>query len=388
MPPTALTPHAPFGIDRKYMRTALCAALQAEGRTAPNPMVGCTIVRDGVVVGRGWHVRAGCAHAEVMALAQAGEAAFGADVYITLEPCHHTGRTGPCTRALLDAGVGRVIVGSRDPNPKVNGRGIRALRAAGVPVVTGVLGAACQRLNEAFNTAIVNRRVFVVAKLAQSLDGAVATRSGASKWITGPVARADGQAWRNRLDAIVVGSTTVLSDDPQLTCRLPEGRDPMRVVLDARARTPISARLLPANQPASVAQVIICVGPDAAPEACMRLEAAGAAVWRCPKSPHGPGGVDVAFVAQKLFAAGALSLLVEGGPKVQGAFFDAQLVDRVVAYVAPMLIGGATAHHSVAGIGPAALAGAPRLVRPVWRKLGADMSMTSRVAYADAEPAP
>jgi diaminohydroxyphosphoribosylaminopyrimidine deaminase/5-amino-6-(5-phosphoribosylamino)uracil reductase len=372
-------------IKPAFMRQAIYAAQKAEGRTAPNPMVGCVIVRCGEVVGVGLHERAGQPHAEVVALGAAGTLAKGADVYVTLEPCHHTGRTGPCTEALLRAGVRRVIIGARDPNPLVDGRGIAALRAAGVVVVTGVLRQACSAINEAFNHAIVTRRAFGVAKLAQSADGCVASRTGASKWITGEAARADGHRLRNIVDAIVVGSGTVLADDPRLTCRTPGGRDPCRVVLDARARTPASAQVIQAAR-TSAASTIVCVGPAADPKACRDIEAAGAQIWRCPPSPQATAGLDVRFVAEQLFSAGVLSMLIEGGPKVQGAFFDAQLIERVVVYVAPMLLGGLGATRSLAGIGPDSLAAAPRIVRPHWRKMGADMRLSGRIAYLPERP--
>jgi diaminohydroxyphosphoribosylaminopyrimidine deaminase/5-amino-6-(5-phosphoribosylamino)uracil reductase len=370
------------------MGVALAEAERARGRTRPNPMVGCVIVKGGRVVAQGYHRRAGGPHAERVALRRAGDAARGADVYVTLEPCNHTGRTGPCAEALVAAGVARVFIGARDPNPLVNGRGIRRLRQAGIEVQVGLCEDACHRLNEAFELAVVQRRVYVVAKMAQSLDGRVATRAGESQWITGPRARAVGHRLRNELDAILVGSGTVRADDPQLTCRVRGGRDPVRVILDSGARTSPSARVVRAARQSS-APTWIFVGRDAPARRRLALERAGAETLTCDARVR---GLDLGQVVRALYERELLSVLVEGGPTVLGAFFEADLVDKVHAFVAPLLIGGEAARGSVGGRGPAGLGGATQLTGCQMQAVGRDWLVTGYVArdlrVRRADPAP
>ncbi len=244
------------------MARALVEAQRATGRTHPNPMVGCVIVQNNRLVAVGHHVRAGLPHAEIIALQQAGTRAQGADMYVTLEPCSHHGRTGPCSDAVIAAGIKRVWVGMRDPYRLVNGRGIRKLRAAGIEVTVGLLQQACAALNEAFVFVQKHKRPFVAVKVAQSLDGKIATVTGESQWITSAPARRLGHTLRNRLDAILVGSQTILADDPRLTCRMPQGRDPVRVVLDTRARISAKAQILEVTR-TSKAPTWVCVGKQA-----------------------------------------------------------------------------------------------------------------------------
>ena len=233
-------------IDATYMKLALSLAARGAGWVSPNPMVGAVVVRGGKVVGRGYHRRAGLPHAEVEALRSAGETARGADLYVTLEPCNHQGKTPPCTQAILSAGVRRVIIATPDPNPQVTGGGAEFLAARGVEVNVGLLGAEARRLNEAWFHYVNTGRPWVMAKAACSLDGKIATVGGESQWLTGEAARALGHRLRHRVDAMVVGIGTVLADDPQLTTRRPrgQGKDPIRVVLDSRLRLPLTARLL------------------------------------------------------------------------------------------------------------------------------------------------
>lgn len=331
------------------MRRALDAALRAAGRTSPNPVVGCVIASGEEVIAVGHHRLAGTAHAEIVALQAAGERARGADVYVTLEPCNHYGRTPPCTEALIGAGVARVFIGMRDPHPLVDGRGIKRLEEAGIEVQIGVLAAECQRANESFTHYVRTRRPFVVGKLAQSLDGRVATHTGESKWITGEAARARGHALRNTLDAILVGVDTVIADDPSLTCRIDGGRDPVRVVLDTHARTPPSARLL---QLESKAPSWIVVGQDA-PEARVQVLAdTGAQVIRCGTRD---GRVWLDDMLVRLGEREIMSLLVEGGPTVLGSFRDRGLLNKVYAFVAPKLIGGDGARASLGALGAGSL---------------------------------
>lgn len=357
------------------MERALAEAQRALGRTHPNPMVGCVIVRHGRTIAVGHHARAGLPHAEIVALTQAGKRADGADMYVTLEPCSHHGRTGPCTDAVIAAGIKRVFVGMRDPFRLVNGRGIRKLRAAGVDVTVGVLKEACTTLNEAFVHVQKYKRPFVVAKIAQSLDGKIATASGQSQWITSAPARRIGHSLRNRLDAILVGSNTVRVDDPRLTCRLRHGRDPVRVILDTRASLSPSSQVFSIAQKSS-APTWVCVGKQAPARRCRALERAGARLIVC-ETHH--GHLDLRDVLEHLHARSIFSVLVEGGPTVLGAFFDAGLINQLHAFIAPTIIGGAAAPSAVGGRGAAALAVAARLEHPQLQHVGRDIYLRANV---------
>lgn len=318
----------------RHMRRALELARRGEGRTRPNPPVGAVIVRDGTIVGEGFHPAAGEPHAEIFALRQAGALARGATLYVTLEPCCHTGRTGPCAAAVIAAGIARVVVGTRDPNPRVDGGGIEQLRAAGIAVESGVLGAECRRLIAPFAKHVTTGLPFVTLKAGITLDGAVATASGESQWITGAVSRAAAHRLRERSDAIMVGVGTVLADNPRLTTRLAEGegRNPLRIVVDSQLRTPPGAALL-----AEPGEVLILTTPSATLQAKARLEAAGAEVLRVAQTP---AGVDLAAALRLLGARGVQSILLEGGGRLNHAALHAGLVDRVCAFVAPLFLGG------------------------------------------------
>ncbi|QIA27770.1 bifunctional diaminohydroxyphosphoribosylaminopyrimidine deaminase/5-amino-6-(5-phosphoribosylamino)uracil reductase RibD [Thermaerobacter sp. PB12/4term] len=356
--------------DRAFMRRALRLAARARGRTHPNPIVGAVIVRDGEVVGEGFHRRAGEPHAEIEALRTAGERARGATLYVTLEPCCHYGRTPPCTGAIMAAGVRRVVVAMVDPDPRVAGRGIAALAAAGIEVAVGLEEEAARRLNEAY---IVHRRLgrpMVTAKYAMTLDGRIATARGDSRWVTGIRARRWAHRLRDRVDAILVGVGTVLADDPLLTVRLhPGGRDPLRIVLDSHARTPPTARVVQVAR-LSPAPTWVAVTPGAPAARVRGLEEAGARIVTLPAGPD--GRVSLPHLLRLLAAEGVVHLLVEGGATVHGAFFGARLVDRVVALVAPKLAGGAEAPGPIAGPGVERMADAPVLRRVFARRLGSD----------------
>jgi diaminohydroxyphosphoribosylaminopyrimidine deaminase/5-amino-6-(5-phosphoribosylamino)uracil reductase len=333
--------------DQRFVYRALDLAARARGFTSPNPMVGAVVVRDGTVVGEGFHRAAGQPHAEIEALATAGSAARGATLYVALEPCVHQGRTPPCAPAVIAAGIWRVVVATSDANPLVAGRGTAALRAAGLEVVTGVLEAEATALNRVFLTAMREGRPHVTLKAAATLDGKIADVHGASKWITGEAARREAHRLRSECDAIVVGIGTVLADDPALTVRLdpPWPREPLRVVLDSTARTPASARLIHAATPG---RALIVVGADA-PELRVRaLAAAGAQIVRCPGVD---GRVSLTELMATLFAWDVRGVLVEGGAEVAAAFLDAGLVDRAALFFAPLLLGGATAPSVVGGPG-------------------------------------
>ena len=329
------------------MQLALEAAERARGRTSPNPIVGSVIVKHGILIASGYHKKAGDAHAEIMALKQAKERAQGADVYVTLEPCAHHGRTGPCAAALIEAGVKRVFVGIRDLNPLVQGRGIRALRQAGIEVFVGVLASECRRQNEAFFHYIQHKRPFVIVKSAQSLDGKIATYQGDARWITSEASRRYGHRLRNECDVIVVGVGTVLTDNPTLNCRLPRGRDPVRLVVDSEARTPVNANIVRIAK-TSLAKTLIAVTNKAPQARCRALSKAGAELIVCPSLE---GRVDLPYLLDELGRREFLSLLVEGGPTLTGALFDAHLVNKVLSFVAPRILGNQQALSAVGGTG-------------------------------------
>lgn len=355
------------------METALVEAKKAIGRTRPNPVVGCVIVHRNKIVGLGHHVRAGSPHAEVVALAQAGKAARNADAYVTLEPCNHQGQTGPCTEALLKAGIKRVFVGVKDPNPLVNGKGIRRLRRAGMVVYVGLLEQECRETNEAYETTMRKGRPLIVAKFAQSLDGRVATALGESQWISGKPARMIGHQLRNELDGIVVGVQTVISDNPKLTCRIRGGRDPVRIVLDTHGKTPLDANVI---QQQSQAPAWIAMANSVSKEKQKLFERAGAKVLLCKCiKKH----IDLNDLVKQLKDLGLLSVLIEGGPTVLGGFFDATLVDKVVAFVAPIIIGGTQARSSIAGRGVMHLDDAFLLHNQKLQWVGKDLMVTGNL---------
>jgi diaminohydroxyphosphoribosylaminopyrimidine deaminase / 5-amino-6-(5-phosphoribosylamino)uracil reductase len=361
--------------DETFMRRALALAERGRGLTSPNPMVGAVVVRDEEIVGEGFHARAGALHAEVEALAAAGARARGATLYVTLEPCNHHGRTPPCTPAVLASGVARVVAAIADPNPFVTGGGAAALRAGGVPVETGLLAEEATAQNRVFVTAMRERRPHVTLKAGMTADGKIADVHGAARWITGEAARAEAHRQRRDSDAIVVGVTTVLRDDPALTVRLPEPwpREPYRVVLDTAARTPAAAAVITAGTPA---RAIIAVGQTAPASRVAALEAAGASVLRCPTRD---GRVAVDAVLAALFAREVRGVLLEGGGEVHAAFLDAGLVDRVALFVAPLLLGGRDAATVVGGAGRE-LKSAVRLGAMAARLVGADLLIEADIA--------
>ncbi len=363
--------------DRAAMARALELAARGRGTVAPNPLVGAVVVRDGRIVGEGWHQVAGGPHAEVAALADAGALATGSTVFVTLEPCAHTGRTGPCTTALLAAGVARVVVAVADPDPLAAG-GAEVLRAAGVPVEVGLLGDEAGRQNRAFLFAVTRGRPLVVLKAAVSLDGRIAAADGTSRWITGPQARARAHELRADAGAVLVGAGTALADDPRLTVRQPgwAGRQPLRVVLDGRARLPATAAVLDGEAP-----TLVVVGPAADPARVAALRAAGADVAAAAATPPAPAPtspvapLDLAAVLGLLHDRGVRSVLVEGGAGVAGAFVRAGLVDELVVFVAPLLL-GARGHPLLAGDGIATLADGPRFRTVAVDRAGDDTALT------------
>jgi diaminohydroxyphosphoribosylaminopyrimidine deaminase/5-amino-6-(5-phosphoribosylamino)uracil reductase len=355
--------------DLLHMRAALALARRGLGNAWPNPAVGCVLVKDGRVIGRGWTQPGGRPHAETEALRRAGAAARGATAYVTLEPCSHHGRTPPCCEALAGAGIARVVMAMRDPDPRVNGRGLAMLRGAGIAVEEGLLEAEARALNAGFFRRIQAGMPVVTLKLASTLDGRIATATGESRWITGEAARREVHALRARHDAILVGSGTVLADDPDLTCRIPGmERVPMlRVVADARLRTPPTARLV---QGAQLAPVLIITAPGHPPAAQAPFIAAGADIVTVPA--HAAGGLDLPSLLRALGRRGVTRVLAEGGAGLAAALLRQGLVDRLVWFHAPAVMGG-DGHPALEGLRLAALSAMPRFRRTAQRALGDDM---------------
>ena len=360
-----------------FMGQAIDLARQALGSTSPNPAVGAVLVREGAIVGRGATQPPGQAHAEVVALEEAREAARDATLYVTLEPCCHWGRTPPCTRAVIDAGVAEVVVAAADPNPVVAGRGIAELREAGIAVSMLPYDSRererAGELYEGFAKHVNTGLPFVTAKFAMSLDGKIATRTGDSKWVTGPEARALVQQMRRETDAVMVGIKTVLADDPALTARdgagSPLARQPLRVALDSHCRMPVESQLL--HQPG---QTLVYTTAAAPSESVQRLEEIGAEVLTLRATAVGQ--VCPADALADLGRRGIVNLLVEGGGLTLGSLFDAGLVDKVYAFVAPVIIGGIGAASPVEGTGAELMAHAMRLERTSVRQIGPDWLIT------------
>lgn len=342
--------------DLRLMRRALALARRGLGETNPNPMVGCLVVRGGRIVGEGFHARAGGPHAEVTALERAGEKARGATLYVTLEPCAHQGRTGPCAPLVAASGVTRVVVAMRDPNPLVVGRGLALLRRSGVKVEVGLLADHARRLNEAFVTAARLDRPFVLLKVALTLDGRIATAWGDSKWITSARQRAEARALRRGHDAVLVGVETVLRDDPLLQPQ-PRTRRPFtRIVLDSRLRLPLTARLVNGARRSPV--LVLC--RQAATARRRALEARGVTVVEIR---GGGSRVPLAAALRALRRRGIWSVMVEGGGEVLGSFLRSGLFDRLVLFRAPLLLGGRGSRPAFGGADPKRISDALRLRR-------------------------
>ncbi len=357
------------------MRRALALARRAEGWTSPNPMVGSVILKHGHVIAEGYHRRAGLPHAEVEALSQAGARAKGATLYVTLEPCNHFGRTPPCCRSIIDAGISEVIVGTRDPNPLTDGRGVAALRRSGIRVTIGVLRDEADRLIEPFRKVMSERMPYVIAKVGQSLDGKIATAIGESRWITSKQSRRLAHEWRWRVDAVLVGITTVLQDDPQLTVRGIAHRSdrPIRVVIDSRLQIPKTARCLARSGP----PVIIATTTEAKKRRDL-LDLANVEIITLPPQR---GRVPLAKLFRLLATRGIQSILIEGGSEVLSSAFMDRLVDHFVVFIAPVIIGGRTAPGSVGGSGIKRLAEVIHLCEVTWRQVGPDLCVEACVVY-------
>ena len=356
--------------DRKFLQRALALAARARGRTAPNPMVGAVVVSEGRIVGEGWHPRAGEPHAEVFALRHAAEAARGATLYVTLEPCCHYGRTPPCTEAVLAAGIRRVVVAMSDPFPKVAGGGLAQLRAAGLDVECGLLEAEARELNRAYLRAVQTGLPWVTLKMAVTLDGKIATRAGDSRWITGEKARAYVHRLRDWNDAVMVGIGTARADDPQLTARLRGARNPLRVVVDPRGELRLESHLV---QHAADIPTLVAVGEgiDGGP-----FVARGVSVESVPQRGR---WLDLEVLLRRLVARGVHSVLCEGGAGLGASLLEAGLVDEVAWFIAPKLVGGRDAPGAVGGTGVERMAGAWTLDKVRYRRFGDDVAVMGYV---------
>jgi len=342
--------------DEKHMRRALLLAQAGRGRTRPNPVVGALVVRNGCIVGEGYHAEAGGAHAEVLALNAALGATRGADLYVTLEPCCHQGRTPPCTERIIEAGIRRVVIPTLDPNPLVSGRGIEALRAAGIMVASGVLSEEATRLNEAFMKFIRTRTPFVVLKAAITLDGKIATRTGDSRWISGERSRQRVHELRNQVDAVIAGIGTIRRDDPQLTTRLPQGgRDPIRVIVDGRGPLPLDAKVFHSTSPAPT---WVAVAAGTSPERLQTFERLGLTIL---ESSGRHGRVCLANLLKRLGEREITSVMLEGGEGIFTSALEEGIIDKFTLFVAPLLVGGKLAPNLFGGAGVDYLAQAMRV---------------------------
>ena len=373
-----MNPSLSYRPNSGYMEHCLSLARRSLGLSSPNPAVGAVVVRDGEVIGEGSTRPPGQSHAEVVALQQAGAAARGAEVYVTLEPCCFAGRTPPCTTAIINSGITRVHVATLDPNPRVSGKGVRELRNASIEVILGECRRTADRVVEGYAKYISTGRPFVTVKFAASLDGKIATRTGDSKWITGPEARNRAHRIRRSVDGIIVGSGTVNADNPRLTARAPSGalldRQPARVIV-AGAR-PLS----PDSHVFENSGRVILAAPDIPETQRLALVHKGVEVLKVPTSDR---GIDLSALLKMLAEREITTVLVEGGGTLLGSFFDNRLVEKVVAFIAPVIIGGVGSIEAVGGIGPSALAEAFRLCDVEVETLGPDIIVTG---YLKGQP--
>jgi len=356
--------------DIKFMKRALTLARKGIGRTSPNPAVGCVIVKDGIVIGEGWHRKAGTPHAEIHALKMAGNAASGADLYVTLEPCCHTGKTPPCSDALIKAGLGRVIVGMPDPNPRVNGGGLEALRQAGIETVCGVMEEECRAINRPFVKHITTGLPYVTYKCAMTLDGKVASVTGESRWISCAESRKYVHRMRAHHDAIMVGVDTILADNPQLTVRHVKGRNPVRIIVDSTMRTPSTVEIL-SDRLARNTIIATAVTDETIHQCYMD---SGASVLVC--NSH-ESRVDLRDLLKKLGNRGIQSVMLEGGSRLAGDALNRGLIDECVFFYAPKVIGSD-------GFSPFAITGITDMKQALpftnlsVKRVGSDIVVTTR----------
>lgn len=375
-PPELPPPPAPPTEDERWMEVALAHA--KNGKPSPNPNVGAVVVKDGEIIASAHHERAGTDHAETAALLAAGDNAKGASLYVTLEPCNHHGRTPPCTDAIIASKVARVVIGVRDPNPHVEGGGVEKLRAAGIDVQLGVREDKARAGIAPWTKHITVGLPFVSLKLALSLDGRIATRTGESKWVTGADARAKVHLLRSKTDAIAVGIGTAIADDPRLTVRDTPGDNPLRVVFDTKLRTPLTSRLV---QTARDTPTLVLCGQDASPDAEEELVSHGVECLRSPLSTE--GRLDVFAALRSLAQRGIVNLMVEGGAELAGSFLAGRFADELHVFVAPILLGPRGRPGAVDWAGPDTPQQAPRIATPAWELVGNDAYVHGPLVYPD-----
>ncbi|WML43147.1 bifunctional diaminohydroxyphosphoribosylaminopyrimidine deaminase/5-amino-6-(5-phosphoribosylamino)uracil reductase RibD [Neobacillus sp. PS3-40] len=356
-----------------YMKLALENARAMKGQTDPNPLVGSVIVNDNRIVGFGAHMKAGEPHAEIHALHMAGEKAQGGTIYVTLEPCSHHGRTGPCAEAIVRAGLKKVVVATLDPNPLVSGRGVEILRNAGIEVVVGICEEDSRRMNEVFNKYIVSKRPFVTLKSAVTLDGKVATSTSDSKWITSEDARKEVHQLRNENAGILVGVNTVIADDPELTTRIPNGRNPIRIILDSTLRIPVASKVVTDLK----APTWIFTTKNYDVDKKQKLENAGIKVFVTSGTKH----VDLQETLEILGENFISSLLIEGGGEINASFMENKLIDKLVLYIAPKVIGGKNAPSFLQGIGAMKMSEAIEFADVSFTQVGKDYKFTGYPLY-------
>ncbi len=364
-----------------YMRRALELAEQGAGHTNPNPMVGCVVVKDGRIISEGYHEAYGGFHAERNALLHCGEDPAGADLYVTLEPCCHTGKTPPCTDIIIEKGIGRVFVGSTDPNPLVNGKGIQILRESGIAVETGILGEECRRLNEVFYHFITTGRPFVVMKYAMSLDGKIACVTGDSRWVTGETARKHVHELRGRYMGIMVGIGTVLADDPILTCRIPGGENPTRIICDSSLRIPADSRIVQSAR--EIPTIVACTREAYEAEKIRKKREllADAGIEVVPTS--GGVGINLISLMDAIGGRGIDSILLEGGSTLNSSALRDGIVNKIYAYISNKLIGGVDAPTPIGGIGADRIAQAVELTDVRVRLMGEDLCISGYPVYPE-----
>lgn len=354
------------------MKMVLRLAEKGKGRTSPNPMVGAIITKKGKIIGKGYHRMAGTPHAEIIALEEVGKKARGSTLYVNLEPCcHYDKKTPPCTNAIIQAGIKKVVLGMIDPNPKVSGKGIRLLRNAGIEVVTGILENESKKMNEAYIKYITTGIPFVILKIASSLDGKIATASGESRWITGEQSRKMVHRLRSEVDAVMVGIGTVMKDDPMLNVRLVKGRNPHRVILDPQLKIPLNARVLNSeSERLSGAKIYIVTTPDSPNDKIVALKNKGAEIIYADSKD---GYIDLILLIKELGRLGITSIIIEGGSETNASALRSGIVDKVMVFLSPKIIGGHDSKGSIGGKSPDKLANAINLKDMRVKRIGEDI---------------
>lgn len=363
-------------MDTEYMRIAIELAKRAEGHTNPNPMVGAVIVKDGRIIGKGYHRKCGEFHAERNAIANLTESAEGATIYVTLEPCCHYGKTPPCTKAIIEQHISKVVIGSRDPNPLVSGKGVQILREHGIEVITDVLREECDSINEVFFYYIQKKRPFVAMKYAMTLDGKIACYTGKSKWVTGENARAFVQSLRNRYMGIMVGVETVLKDDPMLNCRMQDGENPIRIVCDSHLRTPLKSKLVSTAK--EIRTIIATLSEDK--ERQQAYKDCGCEILLVEEKE---GHIDLNVLMVKLGEMGIDSILLEGGGTLNWSALNEKIVNKIFAFIAPKIFGGEQSRSPVEGNGVDSPPEAVKVTNISYQTMDQDLLIEGYIEYAN-----